>query len=401
MKTLLVLGAGEDQLPIYREARRLGLRTIGVDHNPAAVAASEADEFLPFSTRDPRKVRRALGQRSIAGVTSPASDASALSVRTLALAFGTPFCVSWDAARASVDKTLFRRLVDDLDLPRYGWVAGAPSAGLCARASALTFPLAVKPTDSSGSKGISIVEDLADLAPAIALAARFACGGKVIVEEFLDGVHMMAECLIANHRPSFMAIVERTMTPLPHAITLEQMMPAAIPDGSAAQLEGAVERICSTLDLERGPLNLDFVISPSGHLQLIEMAARPGGNGIPRLVGELYGVNLPAAAIKIALGEPVEVKLRVGAVGLLRILQAPGHGTVTAVRGIEAIRAMPEVLGVELFAGVGSTVSPYTEAGNKIGYLTVVGPTAHDARTALERALALLQLEIAPVTERN
>ena len=401
MRTLLVLGAGEDQLPTYREARRLGLRTIGVDHNPAAVAASEADEFLRVSTRDPRIVRQALGRRSIAGVTSPASDASALSVRTLALAFGTPFCVSWEATRASVDKTVFRRLVEDLDLPGCVWVAGAPGPELCARARELRLPLAVKPTDSSGSKGISIVEDPGHLVSAIAVAARFAYGGEVIVEEFIRGVHMSAECLIADHRPSFMAIVERRITPPPHAITVEQIMPAAISDGKAAELETAVARICSALDLGRGPLNLDFVISPSGHLQLIEMAARPGGNGIPRLVGQLYGVNLPAAAIKIALGEPFEVQPRLGGVGLLRILQAPRPGIVTALSGIDVIRAMPEVLGVELFVAVGSTVSPYTEAGNKIGYLTVVGPTADDARAALERALGLLRLEIAPVAEER
>ena len=401
MRTLLVLGAGEDQLPTYREARRLGLRTIGVDRNPAAVAVPEADEFLRVSTRDPREVRRALGRRSIAGVTSPASDASALSVRALALAFGTPFCVSWAAARASIDKTVFRCLVDELGLTSYGWVAGAPSPELRARALELAFPLAVKPTDSSGSKGISVVEDVDGLESAITLAARVAYGGEVIVEEFVDGVHMSAECLIAAHRPSFMAIVQRTITPLPRAITVEQMMPAAIADGTALELERAIARICGALDLERGPLNLDFVISPSGQVWLIEMAARPGGNGIPGLVDQLYGVNLTAAAINIALGEPVDVQPRLGGVGLLRILQAPRHGVVTAVSGVDAIRAMPEVLGVELFAAVGSTVSPYTAAGNKLGYLTVVGATLDDARAALERALELLRLEVAPVPDKN
>jgi biotin carboxylase len=398
MRTLVVLGAGEDQLPTYREARRLGLRTIGVDQNPAAVAASEADEFLPVSTRDPRGVRHALRGRRIAGVISPASDASVVSARSLALAFGTPFCVSWDAARASVDKTVFRRLVDDLGLARYGWVAGTGGQELCMQARELTLPLAVKPTDSSGSKGLSIVQDRDELEAAIALAAHFSYGGEVIVEEFVDGVHMSGECLIANYRPSFMAIVERTITPLPHAITLEQMLPAAIADATLHELESAVARICSALDLERGPLNLDFVVCECGRVQLIEMAARPGGNGIPRVVGELYGVNLPAAAIKIALGEPVEVQPRLGGTGLLRILQAPHHGIVTAIGGVNAIRTLPEVLGFELFAQVGSTVAPYTEAGNKIGYLTVVGAGADDARAALDRALAHLQIEI---TEQN
>ena len=125
MRTLLVLGAGEGQLPDLPRGAAPRRSHDRRRPEPQAFAAPEADEFLCVSTRDAAGVHRAVGERSIAGVTSPASDASALSVRALALAYGTPFCVSWAAARASVDKVAFRRVVDRLDLPRYGWVSGA------------------------------------------------------------------------------------------------------------------------------------------------------------------------------------------------------------------------------------------------------------------------------------
>lgn len=399
MRTLLVLGAGEGQLPVYREARRLGVRTIGVDRNPHAFAVHEADEFVCVSTHDAAGVRRAVGRRPIAGVTSPASDASALSARTLALAYGTPFCVSWDAARASVDKTEFRRLVDRLELPRYAWEAGTDLAELRARARAMTFPVVAKPSDSSGSKGISIVDGPDGLQAALALAARFSPSGEVIVEEYVDGIHLSAECLVADHRPRFMAVMQRTLTPLPHVITLEQIMPAALPPATVAALERSVAMICRALHLDRGPLNVDAVVARSGEVQLIEMAARPGGNGISRLVRDLYGVNLAEVAVKTALGEPIEIGPRPARRGVLRILQAPGAGVVTAVAGVEAVRAMPETLELELFASPGTRVRPYTEAGNKIGYLSVSGATSDEARDALERALALLRIEIAPDTD--
>jgi biotin carboxylase len=394
MRTLLVLGASEGQLPVYREARRLGLRTIGVDRNPAAIAASEADEFLCVSTRDAEAVRRAVGRRPIAGVTSPASDASAFAVRSLSLAYGTPFCASEAAAHASVDKAAFRRVIDALKLPRYGWVAGADVGDLCARARALRFPVAVKPGHSSGSKGITVVSDFSGVADAVALAREFG-GREVIIEEFIDGRHYSAECLIADHRPVFMAVIERTITAPPHAITLEQLMPAALGDDTVARLHDAVARICGALDLERGPLNLDLVISPSGAVHMVEMGARAGGNGISRLVRMTYGVNLSEAAIRVAVGEPIDVQARPQRAGLLRILEAPGHGVVTAIRGVDAVGAMPETVELELFADIGTPVHPYTAAGHKIGYLAMAGATAVEARAALDRALAVLQIEIA------
>ena len=114
MKTLLVLGASEGQLPVYRAARRLGLRTIGVDQNPAAVAAGAADKFYCVSTRDVTGIRRAIGRSPIQGVISPASDASALGVRDLCCTYSTPFCVSRRAALASLDKAFFRTILDCL-----------------------------------------------------------------------------------------------------------------------------------------------------------------------------------------------------------------------------------------------------------------------------------------------
>ncbi|MFN2468238.1 MAG: ATP-grasp domain-containing protein [Gaiellaceae bacterium] len=394
MKTLLVLGASEGQLPVYWEARRLGLRTIGVDQNPRAVAASEADEFLCVSTRNERAVRRAVGRRPIAGVTSPASDASALSVRRLSLAYRTPFCVSEAAARASIDKAVFRRLVDRLKLPRYGWVRGTRVAELCARARTLRFPIAVKPCDSSGSKGISILSEPSQLEEAVELARGFASGGQVIVEEFVDGVHCSAECLIADHRPAFMAVMQRTMTPPPRVVTLEQLVPAAMSEGTAARLERAVTLICAALDLDRGPLNLDFVLSRSGEVHLVELAARPGGNGISRLVERTYGVNLAEAAVRVAVGDAVEIEPRPHGVGLLRILEAPHDGVVAAIRGADEVAAMPETADFELFVEVGSPVLAYTEAAHKVGYLAVTAATAADARAALDRALAVLHLDI-------
>jgi biotin carboxylase len=395
MKTLLVLGASEGQLPIYREARRLGLRTIGVDQDPHALAAADADEFICVSTHDAEAIRRAVGRRAIAGVTSPASDASALSVRSLSLAYGTPFCPSEAAAQASIDKAAFRRAVDRIELPRYGWVSGADAADLRSRTRSLRFPVAVKPSHSSGSKGITVLHDPSGLEHAIALAQGFAAGGQVIIEEFVEGIHGSAECVIADHRPAFMAVLERTMTPLPQVITVEQLMPAALAPETVARIEDAVARICAELDLDRGPLNVDFVVAPDGEVHLVEMGARPGGNGISRLVQLTCGVNLAEAAIKMAIGENVDVRPRRRRAAILRILQAPRDGTVVAVDGVDAVAAMPETVGFELFARVGSTVRRYTEAAHKIGYLTVAGRTPRDARAALKRALGLMRLEIA------
>jgi biotin carboxylase len=394
MKTLLVLGASEGQLPAYRAARHLGLRTIGVDQNPAAVAAGAADKFYCVSTRDVTGIRRAIGRSPVHGVISPASDASALAVRALCRAYRTPFCVSRRATLASLDKAFFRSIVDHLALPRYGWVAGTRIEDVCTRALTLTFPVVVKPCQSSGSKGLSIVTDSDGVADAANLAQKFGFGDGVIVEELVDGVHYSAECFIADHRPVFTALIQRTLTARPRLITLEQLAFGRADPAITETVQQAVSRICSVLDLKGGPLNLDFLISQSGDLHLIEMAARLGGNGISRLVQHSSGVRVADAAVQMAVGEKPDIRSQIPRLVLVRILEAPVDGTIAAIHGARTVAALPQTVELELFVGVGTAVHPYNEAGHKIGYLAVTGDSEHDARRALREALSILHFDI-------
>src|SRR5882757_7049100 len=52
MKTLLILGAGKEQVAAIAAARAKGIRTVVLDMNPKADGREMADEFHPVSTRD-------------------------------------------------------------------------------------------------------------------------------------------------------------------------------------------------------------------------------------------------------------------------------------------------------------------------------------------------------------
>jgi len=52
MKTLLILGAGKEQLAGIAAAKAKGIRTVVLDFNPKADGRALADEFHLVSTRD-------------------------------------------------------------------------------------------------------------------------------------------------------------------------------------------------------------------------------------------------------------------------------------------------------------------------------------------------------------
>ena len=90
---LLVLGAGTMQLPVFEEARKLGLQVIAADGNASAVGAEQADIFIPEDLKDPEGILRSLRllglDSEVAGVFTAGTDFP-YSVALVAQGLGLP-----------------------------------------------------------------------------------------------------------------------------------------------------------------------------------------------------------------------------------------------------------------------------------------------------------------------
>jgi biotin carboxylase len=391
-RSLVVLGGADGSVSLYLRARELGLHTICVDFRDTAPAVAVADEFVPESVREPERIAAALrGRDDLVGVVCPASDVGLPAQAWLTRHWGLPHPLSPAAVAASVDKPVFRDLLESLDLPRYRSVAGEPGAELVVRAAALRFPVLVKPVDASGSRGVEQIGDVAGLPGAFSRAARFSACGRVIVEEFVTGRPLSVEALIVDGEVAFHAVTRRTVTPPPLWVTTSHRTPAGLPaavDDLLAQQLGAV---CSALGHRNGPLTADAVLAEDGELYLIEIAARPGGNGLAELVRSAYGVDLIEATLALATGDVPTLRPRRPRHRVALMLTAGSDGRVLGVEGVERVRTMACVERFHLFAVPGTPVHRYEQAGDKLGYLVLRADSAADLRRAereVERTLA-------------
>jgi biotin carboxylase len=395
---LVILGAGESQVPAYREACRLGRRVIGVDRRPDAPASGLCDQFLCVSTTDAAAIADRLEGMAIAGVIAPATNPAIPTQRALSLLHGTPYRTSAAAVLASVDKSRFRELVDDLGLPGYRWVSGRGGARVAAAAAGLRFPVVVKPVDGAGSRGISTPDRPDQLGPAILHALDWSPAGRVIVEELVPGRHCSAEVFLEDGQAVVLGISERTVTGPPAFVTIAHLMPAALDPAAARRVRKLVETTCAAVGLRRGPVNFDLVAGDDGEVYLIEMGARLGGNGLDRLVSRTLGVNLVRAALELAVGgrpRPRPRPRRRGT-GMVYALHSPHAGVLTAIEGLDAARSVPGLVELEIHAALGAAVLPYDQGSRKLGYLTLVAPTAAEVRGALDEVLGRLRLEVTP-----
>ena len=397
---LLVLGAGEEQVVLYQEARRRGLRTIAVDMRADRPGIALADEFLQISTTDHAAIAQALAGRPIAGVGSTAADTCLESWHHLSVHFGTPWRYPAAAAAASMDKAAFHRIAEAAGVPTYRWAQSDDLASLAEAVRGFRFPVVVKPTDASGGRGVTGVPDEAGLDTALRRAAGLSPSGQVIVEEFVEGVDYTVNVVMSGGEVALSVITVKDVLPGPGFLIGGHTAPAPLAPEVTAEMTREARDLCRAFDLRDGPANFDVVVAPDGTRYVLEVGARMSGNGFPRLVSALAGVDVVAALVDLAVGAPVSIAPRRWRPTRLHVLTSPldGPGEFVAAPGLAAVAALPDVASVELFVGPGDPVQPFTEAGRKLGWVVVSADDASGLDARVAEVVAALDLVVkAPV----
>ena len=92
-------------------------------------------------------------------------------------------------------------------------------------------PIIIKPTDRSGSRSITKIEDLSDeekLKTAIRDAIEVSFEKKAIVEEYIDGDEFSAEGITYNGKHTILTITRKQTTGAPHFIETGHTEPAGL-----------------------------------------------------------------------------------------------------------------------------------------------------------------------------
>lgn len=400
-KALLVLGASEEHIPLYLEARQRGIPTIAVDMRADAPAFPFADAVLQVSTRDADAIADVLGDTRPAGIVVGASDAALTSWRTLGLRYGTPYVYPERALVAALDKAAFHGIAASCGVAGYGWVASDDPDEVAAKAMGLRFPLMVKPADGSGSKGVTRVTRPGDLPAAIVHARAYSTSRTVIAEEFVQGRQLTIDLFLRNGKSVMTCIKDQEL--VAGGFVVRRISTAELSPAGHGRLEATAERLCRALGIVTGPANFDLVLGPDGRGRFIEANPRLSGDSIPRLHAAAYGVNVVGALIALALGEPFDdcLKPTCSAHAAVELIGSPlaVDGELVAWEGVTEARSVPGVTDIELYAEPGDVVRPHNQSGHKIGRLIAAGSSVADVSSALKAASALIRPIVRPVAE--
>ncbi len=310
MSKVLFLGASWFQLPPIVWARAAGHTVLTTDNRPGNPGHALAHRSYDVSTVDAEAVLALARHEAIDGIVAYASDVSAPVAARTAHALGLPGNPV-EAVETLCDKARFREFQRAHGLAHPAFAHGGDLAALHTAALALRFPVVVKPVDSSGSKGVSLLQDPARLADRLPFAAAHSRQARVIVEEFIprQGCQLTGDGFVVDGQLVFRAFVnEHFCAAGDPCAPVGESTPPAFDVATLAAVHREVQAYLDRLGMRRGALNFDILLTGRGEVRVIEIGPRCGGNHIPWLIQVSTGIDLAGAVVQDALGEPVVLR---------------------------------------------------------------------------------------------
>ena len=216
MKKLVVIGANDFQDPLIRRAREMDFETHVFAWKDGSVGERTADFFYPISIVERERILAECEKIRPDAITSIGSDLAMLTVNEVAGRLALP-CNSMECTRISTNKYAMRRafLAAGVSVPGFRCVDGEAKTE---EVEDLRLPVIVKPTDRSGSRGITKLTDWTGFSEALKLAVENSFEKRAIVEEYLTGEEYSCECISYQGTHYFLALTKKYTTGAPHFI---------------------------------------------------------------------------------------------------------------------------------------------------------------------------------------
>lgn len=386
MKKLLIIGASVLQLPAILKAKEMGFHVGVVDINPEAVGIKYADEFFNVSTNDKEGVLEVARKMKVDGIMTLATDMPMRTIAYVAEKINIPG-ISQRTALLATDKGEMIKIFKQKNVACPWFFLIESAEDLEEVRPLLKFPCILKPTESSGSRGVNLVQNNNSLLEAYKYSNQVLPGRPVIIEEYLEGNEVSVEVIAVNGNPHVLAITDKVTTGSPHFVEMGHSQPSGLNDNELKKISQLAVDAVNAIELENGPAHVEIMSTSSGP-KMIEIGARMGGDNITtHLVPLSTGIDMVKATIELAVGEKPDLTPKFNNGSAIRYFNVR-EGIICNILGVDEALEMKGVKEVVLTKNVGEKVTHFQSSTDRVGYVIAQGK---DAKVAVERCNRAIQ----------
>lgn len=307
-KRVLFLGGAYAQIPIIQEAKNRGWYIITCDYLPDNPGHKLSDEYHNVSTTDFEGVLELAMKVKPDFVIAYASDPAAPTAAYVSEKLGLPGN-TYKSVQLLSEKDLFRKFLlnNGFNAPRSISIIDDNDIEYV---SSLTFPIIVKPTDSSGSKGVTKVDSFSEIKKAVEYALPYSRNKRVIAEEYIecDGAQLHGDGFVVEGELVFHYLgdhhYDKQINPfVPYSTT----WPSIKGENVISQIEKELKRAISLSGFKNGAVNIEVRTSKTGDIYIMEIGPRSGGNFVPQVIN--FATNFDMISASLDLFENKNIKV--------------------------------------------------------------------------------------------
>ena len=303
-KKILFIGGSVWQLPPLKYAKKNQIKVILVDFDKNAPGRKYADEFYCISITDKKEILKIAKRLLINGVVSYGSDVAAPTAAYLSEKLNLPGN-PYESVKILTRKNLFRKFLkkNNFNVPNFNTFNDFKKA--LEWSKKIKFPLFIKPIDSSGSRGVGLVNSERDFLLKYKNAIKYSNAKRVIIEKPLTrkSYQIAGDGFLCNGKLNFFCWGNEHFEKLCNGLVpIGESFPTILKKKYINLATKETQRLIDLLNLKNGALNFDFIFDERDTLYFIEIGPRNGGCLIPEVINMSTNVDLVKYTVESALG---------------------------------------------------------------------------------------------------
>lgn len=254
----------------------------------------------------------------------------------------------------------------------------------------------LKPSASSGSKGVTKISHVSDI-PSAWQWANSIEKTPFIAEEFLEGPEYSVESISFNRQHEIVAITEKITTTDNHFIEIGHQLPARLTPEIQKKINRVIMHFLNIIGQKIGPAHTEIRLTQHGP-KIIESQTRIGGGQIWEMVELVTGVDLVTETVCHLLNMTQQHRNKLHKAAAVRMI-AFENRQIHTMPQLESITHLPGIIRVDCKINPGDTLGKLNSSDARQGYILAVGENVEDAVSHVEYAIN--KLNTSTVTQPN
>ena len=391
---ILFLGGAYSQIPIIQEAKNRGYYIITCDYLPNNPGHKFADEYHDVSTTDIKGVLLLAQKVNADLIIGYASDPAAPVVAYVSEKLGLPGN-SYESVRILSEKDLFRQFMHQhgFNVPQV--ITLTDNENSKDILNFLTFPYIIKPTDSSGSKGVSKVENVEQIEHAVNYAFGFSRNRRIIAEEFIDNVNgdIHGDGFVIDGELVFSCLGDHIYNKATNPFNpIGTTWPSSKPPEIIKKIESDVARLVKSSGFKNGPINIEARINSEGKHFIMEIGPRSGGHFVPQAIYYATKFDMVKAYLDVLSKKLIILPQKQIQFSAYYAIHSDFEGILKSIKMKQEIQ--PFIKEFHQYIQLGEKVKPFQGANAAIGVILMVFDNRIKMETILSKIKSFVKITL-------